>query len=329
MGCHGGYNRQNKSGRFNSRGFGIGSTYRRVRDWFDWMMPEAWNVEHNNLHHYRLGEIDDPDLVERNLEFLREKKVPMPLKYAFVGMVMAVWKWYYYAPNTFKELKLAEMRSKGQPIPADIDPKEAVTLLTLLKPKVGSKWLSMTEFLRKGIGPYLLFHFFLLPLPLMAAGSKFYWNAVVNLWLADIITNIHSFIVIVTNHAGDDLYRFESGCAPRSGTFYMRQVVSSANFRTGSNVNDFMHGWLNYQIEHHLWPHLSMLSYQRSQPELEALCAEHGVPYVQHSVFTRLKKTVDIMVGKTSMRRYHPKWESSADYMSWADSEALPTPVAH
>ena len=42
-------------------------------DWLDWMLPEAWNVEHNNLHHYKLGEQGDPDLVERNFEPLRSK----------------------------------------------------------------------------------------------------------------------------------------------------------------------------------------------------------------------------------------------------------------
>jgi hypothetical protein len=31
---------------------------------------------------------------------------------------------------------------------------------------------------------------------------------------------------------------------------------------TGSDANDFLHGWLNYQIEHHMFPDLSMLSYQ-------------------------------------------------------------------
>ena len=31
------------------------------------MLVEAWNVEHNQLHHYHLGEIEDPDLVEHNL----------------------------------------------------------------------------------------------------------------------------------------------------------------------------------------------------------------------------------------------------------------------
>jgi cytidylate kinase len=45
-------------------------------------------------------------------------------------------------------------------------------------------------------------------------------------------------------------------------------VVSSANFRTGGDYNDFWHGWLNYQIEHHVWPNLSALSYQRGQAEV-------------------------------------------------------------
>jgi hypothetical protein len=40
------------------------------------MLPEAWSVEHNELHHYRLGEEADPDLVQRNLAFVRAMKAP-------------------------------------------------------------------------------------------------------------------------------------------------------------------------------------------------------------------------------------------------------------
>ena len=46
--------------------------------------------------------------------------------------------------------------------------------------------------------------------------------------------NLHAFLNIVTNHAGDDLYRFQAHCKPKSGTFYLRQVISSVNFRTGA-----------------------------------------------------------------------------------------------
>ena len=80
-----------------------------------------------------------------------------------------------------------------------------------------------------------------------------------------------------------------------------------------ADLNDFLHGWLNFQIEHHLWPQLSMLSYQRAAPEVKKICAKHGVPYVQHNVFWRLKKTVDIMTGDASMRRFPTTFEKQAD----------------
>ena len=123
----------------------------------------------------------------------------------------------------------------------------------------------------------------------------------------------------MTNHTGYDLYRFDQACEPRSATFYMRQVISSSNFTTGTegtlwgDINDFTHGWLNYQVEHHLWPDLSMLSYQRAAPLVKAICKKHNVPYIQESVWIRLKKTVDIMVGKTSMRKFPNKYEYEPD----------------
>jgi len=136
-----------------------------------------------------------------------------------------------------------------------------------------------------------------------------YWNAMYNLLIAEILTNIHSFIIVVTNHAGNDMYRFRNGCKPFSGSFYLRQVLASVDFDMGTDSVDFMHGWLNYQIEHHLWPNLSMLSYQRSAPLVRDLCEKHGVPYIKENVFIRLKKTIDIMVGSSSMRWFPEDYE--------------------
>ena len=50
--------------------------------------------------------------------------------------------------------------------------------------------------------------------------------AVANLLLADVLSNIHSFIIIATNHCGDDMYKFDNSIVPRSGSFYMRAVTS-------------------------------------------------------------------------------------------------------
>jgi len=328
--CHGGYNRQDDgSGKYTSTGFALGSIYRRTRDWMDWMLPEAWNVEHNNLHHYRLGESGDPDLVERNLELMRTFPLPRPLKYLGVAGLAAMWKWYYYAPNTYKQLKIRDLKQQGIEV-SEEDAHQPFTLpVALLDMKETAKYqTSPLDFIKRVMGPFILMRFILLPAPLALINPLFYRAAVVNLLLADVVSNIHSFIIIATNHAGNDMYKFSKSVIPKSGSFYRNAITSSVNFRTGNgvgkkvhgfraDVNDFLHGWLNYQIEHHCWPQLSMLSYQKAAPQLRAICEKHGVPYVQENVFKRLKKTADIMVGATSMRPFHANWEHPPDAFTW------------
>ncbi len=134
-----------------------------------------------------------------------------------------------------------------------------------------------------------------LPLGWWAAFSVF-----ANSVLAEAFTNVHSFLVIVPNHAGDDVHRFDRPSTDRA-EFYVRQVLGSVNMRTGGNLNDFLHGFLNYQIEHHLWPDLSPLQYQKAAPEVRAICAKHQVPYLQEPLSRRLGKLLRVLTGQASM----------------------------
>jgi len=242
----------------------------------------------------------------------------MPLKYVLVGLLLPSWKWFYYAPNTYKELRIKEYR-KEDPKKLEKymkDPKYDLhgpyLIYTYFIPGALPPFLSGLELITRVLGPYFIYRFFLLPLPWLLIGHylnpetamSMYYNAMATLFLADVVGNIHTFIIIATNHAGNDLYKFSSHCKPKSGMFFMRQVISSANYAAGTDLVDFAHGFLNYQIEHHIWPDLSMKSYQRAMPLVKELCDFHNIPYIQESVFIRLKKTVDIMIGKTSMREF-------------------------
>ncbi|MDO9236385.1 MAG: fatty acid desaturase [Aquabacterium sp.] len=277
--------------RYTSKGFAKG--WRRLLDWGDWIYPAAWDNEHNRLHHYNLGEAADPDQAELNLAWLRESKIPMPLRYITVALFAAFWKPLYYAPNTLKHLRsnkknvLGEERQTG----AMTQPE----LWNPFNPAAREVWL-------KSMLPYIGLRFVLIPALFTPLGSTAVLCVLVNSLLAEIITNLHTFLVIVPNHTGDDLFLFEDTVNTKS-EFFLRQITGSTNFKTGGDFNDFMHGWLNYQIEHHLWPDLPMKQYQQLQPQVKALCEKYGVPYVQESVWKRLKKTVDIMVGNTSMPR--------------------------
>jgi hypothetical protein len=164
-------------------------------------MPEAWNVEHNRLHHYHLGEDLDPDKVERNLSFLREMNIPKMLKYAVALALMPIWKWFYYAPNTFKELQITKWKQEGRELPVNFEAEEPVTLRMLFFPrnesdKATTEVVNPSQFMLQVMGPFLLTRFILLPAPLLLlpGGPMLFYHAIVNLILAEMLTNIHGFI---------------------------------------------------------------------------------------------------------------------------------------
>ena len=286
----------------------MGSVFRRLRDWPDWILPEAWNQEHNHLHHYALNEETDPDLVEQNLETLRDLDIPLVVKYFLLILNAMTWKWLYYSSNTYANLKAHEQPGQHAP---------TTTVISLYFNHKLPEYINKMEFTLRVLLPYVCYRFILLPLPLylMALlasmynqpewadwGMNAYWNATLNMFVSDVITNIHSYMVIVPNHAGEDMYRWSTHATPLSGAFYIRAIVSSANYSAGNDYIDVVHGWLNYQAEHHCFPKLSMLSYQKAMPKVKALAKKHGIPYTQENVFLRVKKTFDIMSGVTSMR---------------------------
>ena len=66
--------------------------------------------------------------------------------------------------------------------------------------------------------------------------------------------------------------------------FMRRQVLTSRNV-AGSRLVDFVLGGLNYQIEHHLFPNMPRPNLRSAQPLVRAFCQEHGLPYVEASLF--------------------------------------------
>jgi fatty acid desaturase len=286
---------------FKSTVFAQGS--RRFRDWLDWMDPEAWAAEHNVLHHFRTGELADPDLVEENLAGVRAARLPVAVKYAIVGFFACTWKLSYYAPNTLQVLR--EQQRKSQRVTPNAAPKAESTEARSNPETLLSAFDLRTEtgraFFRRCLLPYGGLRFVAAPLAFAPLGPLAVASVFVNTVGAELLANVQSFVLIAPNHAGDDVYRFEGRSTDRA-EFYVRQVAGSVNYRTGGDLNDFFHGYLNYQIEHHLFPDLPMLRYQELQPKVRAVCEKYGVPYVQESVFRRARKLVDIMVGRTSMR---------------------------
>jgi len=261
---------------YTSKVFARGN--RRFVDWLDWMIPDAWIYEHNVLHHSYTGELRDPDLVERNTQSIRNH--PKAVRYALMGLLSLTWRFSYYAPNTLDMYRERHAAKEG-------------------KEKLRNR---NAELILDCYLPYAAVHFGLMPLLYMPLGPWSAFSALCNSVMAEALSNLHTFAVIVPNHSGDDVYRFDDRPASRA-EHAVRQIIGSVNFATGGDPNDFAHLWLNYQIEHHIWPDIPMRQYQIVQPKVRALCEKYGIPYVQESVFKRVKKMLDIAVGNTAMPR--------------------------
>ena len=167
-------------------------------------------------------------------------------------------------------------------------------------------WLPLNrwavEYWLRCVAPYGLFRYGLVPLLFLPLGTSAWLAVLVNTALAEIVANVITFVTIAPNHTGEDLSRFDRR-AENKETFYLRQVIASANYTTGSDVIDWLQGGLNYQIEHHLFPDLPLLKYKQYQPRVKALCERHGVPYVQENVFRRISKCYQVVMGRASVQR--------------------------
>ena len=284
---HGAYDKvPNIPPQYTKSGFARGK--RRWLDWCDWIKPEAWEYEHNIMHHYHLGEADDPDNVEKNLQWLIQSKIPMPVRRLIMYIFAGVWKPVYYAPNTLRILENKERRKKRL---------SEITDYQISPFTKNGKELWTNYYL-----PYAFIKFVALPALFLPMGTTAFFNAFIIMLMAEIYANLHSFLVIVPNHSAGDIYQF-SEPHKSQGEFYLRQIMGSVNYNTGSDFIDSLSGFLNYQIEHHLFPNIPHSYYQKMQPLVKEVCKKHNLEYRQDSVFKRIGMSIDLMVGKTKLLR--------------------------
>ncbi len=284
---HGAYDKvPNIPYKYTKAGYARGKN--RYIHWLDWIKPEAWEFEHNIMHHYHLGEDDDPDNVERNMQWLIKSKTPMWLRKLFVYAFAGTWKYTYYAPNTLRILENKERRKKKLPEVKDYE-------FSPFKKNGLELW-------KNYILPYATVKFIIIPLLFLPLGWEAVFNAFIITVMAEYVANIHSFLVIVPNHSAGDIYQFSTPHKSQ-GEFYLRQIMGSVNYTTGTDPIDFAQGWLNYQVEHHIFPNIPLSQYQKIQPVMKEICKKHNLEYRQESVFKRIGMTVDLMIGKTKLLR--------------------------
>lgn len=65
----------------------------------------------------------------------------------------------------------------------------------------------------------------------------------------------------------------------------VHQLQTTANFATKNRVLSWLVGGLNFQIEHHLFPHISHVHYPAISHIVREVCAEKGIRYIEYPRF--------------------------------------------
>lgn len=300
--CHGGYNKvPNTPKRYLSKNFAMG--WRKYIDWFDWFSPKAWSYEHNVMHHFHTNEKSDPDFVALQLDNVRKSRIPKFIKAIWLPIAMIRWKFSYFSLNTLISYhkKFNEHSTK----------------------KIEKKFYIIIFF--KHYLAYILFQFLFIPLLFLPLGWEASLFVLINVIGAEALTNMHSFLTIIPNHTGKDLvsplYHHKN-----KEEYYYNQLLTSVNYTSNGFWADYLQGYLNYQIEHHLFPDLPVSVYPRLQPKIQKLCHQYNLPYKIEPIYKRWVKTFRVILGDDDVY-FYPSGEKlqGRNFSNSKNSSGTPT----
>ncbi len=265
--------------RYKSKVFARGR--RRYVDFLDWILPEAWAYEHMT-HHAYVNEPRDPSRGECVFDEFRDQ--PLWVQYFMHGVAAVGWR-----PLKFAPASLVMWLERHEP-------KESrVVLQRQLFPYV-------LDVLRTSYAPHVAVHFVGMPLCYLPLGPWGVMSAFCNSVMADIFMSLQLYLVFMPSHTGEDMYRWEG--RPRSrAESTLRQIVGTVNYPADGDLSSWLQVWLNYHIEHHLFPDVPLRTYVWIRPRIQEICARHGIPYVEESAFVRFLKMVDITVHGGPIKR--------------------------
>jgi linoleoyl-CoA desaturase len=128
----------------------------------------------------------------------------------------------------------------------------------------------------------LFFFVIMFALPLLVFP---WWQVLIGFLVVMLTVGLILGVVFQLAHiCADAAFPAPIGNPPRiDNEWAVHQVETTVDFAPHNRVLDWYIGGLNYQIEHHLLPHICHLNYPRLAPIVRATCEEFGVRYTCHA----------------------------------------------
>ena len=230
----------------------------------------TWKIQHNVLHHsftniYKLDEdIDDKPFLRLSPHGIKKSYHRFQHIYAWFIYCLATVSWILF--KDFKQLFL--YNSNGITEDTGFNPRhEAIALIS-------SKFVYVSLVLVLPMFFVASWYIILLGFLLMHVVAGF------------MITTIFQLAHVVE---GADHHHLERQSVI-DNTWALHQLSTTANFANKNKVLTWLIGGLNYQIEHHLFPHISHVHYPAISKIVKKTAEECGLKYNEYmSMFSAMK----------------------------------------
>jgi len=151
---------------------------------------------------------------------------------------------------------------------------------------------------------YLLF-FLVLPLILL---SLPWWQILLGFLIMHFISGLILSLIFQPAHVIEDTDFFITDTHGNvENSWAIHQMKTTSNFANGSRIFSWLIGGLNYQIEHHLFPHICHVHYRKISEIVKETAENFNIPYLQHKSFAGALKSHFSLLHQLGTGKYDRK----------------------
>jgi len=217
-----------------------------------------WKITHNVVHHTYTNipdyddDLDDMPFMRYSPKDKLKKHHRFQHIYAFVLYAFGTIAWVLFRDyRNFMRKRIGSYEFKSHP-------KKEIFYL----------------FLYKG-----LYYFFALALPMMLLSVPF-WMVLIGFFALHMVEGLTLATIFQLAHVVEEAHFPEpDGEGTMEDNWAIHQMKTTADFATRSKLAHWLFGGLNFQIEHHLFPHICHIHYMKISEIVKKVAAEFNVPY--------------------------------------------------
>ena len=225
-----------------------------------------WKVQHNVLHHTYTNVYDaDEDISPRGV--LRMS--PYSKKH-YMHRFQHIYAWFLYGLMTIVWLIVKDFKRLSQ--------YNKDGLVKRQKTTITKEWavLIFTKLFYIG-------YIFVLPIVLT---DLLWWQVVVGFFIMHYIAGFILAIIFQPAHVIDGTeYPEPDTQGNLEDVWAIHQLRTTTNFANNNRILSWYVGGLNYQVEHHLFPHVCHVHYRSISKIVKATAEEYGLPYKSEPTF--------------------------------------------